>query len=132
MQMCQEYQRDDIAAKVAVIPQLPLAQEGFRSADTTIIQARRAPTVAAPIINSDGRTEPCKGSAISKEKANEKSESVSEQKSATKVLEKESEVADSPPSSVGLMSVAMPVFMSDYAPAEMRSSIDVTINTVEK
>lgn len=57
---------------------------------------------------------------------------MSERKSATKVLAKESEVADSQPSSIELMSVAMPVFMSDYGPAEKRSSIDVTINTVEK
>lgn len=83
-------------------------------------------------MNSDGWTEPCQGSQISKEMVNERSESVSERKSVPKVLAKESEVADSPLSSVELMSVAMPVFMSDYAPAEQRSSVNATINTVEK
>ena len=82
--------------------------------------------------NSDGQTEQCDGSQISKEKLHDKPESISESKSAAQVPEKEATVLDSRPSSVEGAAVAMPTSMSDDAPADKKSSIDGTMQTVER
>jgi hypothetical protein len=63
MQICQEYQRDDIEEKSAVIPQLPLTQNGRVKQPQTEHNSKReeahrtptitTPKVAAPILNSN-------------------------------------------------------------------------------
>ena len=53
MQICQEYQRDDIVEKSAVVPQLPLTQDGRVKQPQTEHNSKReeahqAPTMTTP------------------------------------------------------------------------------------